>query len=81
MEWWMWVIAYFVVGFSVATLVTYLTGKEGDYANADMVAWSWMAWPLFLIVAGFIIAWDKGLNAISPMRWFDWINEKGQETK
>ena len=77
MDWWMWVIAYFVVGFGVACELAWIVGKDGDDFRGENWA-LYMSWVLWPIVQAFIILelWD-----ITLMRFFNWIADKAKEKK
>ena len=78
MEWWMWAIVWFVVGFLILYVAAWLDGKNGGDWRKDAgvaITLGWILWPITLAYILFVV-WN-----LTPMRFFNWIANKAKENK
>jgi len=71
MEWWMWVILYFVIGFLASVFYAYAWGKSDESITDSGVVVTFVLWPLAIPVMVGLLIFDL----------METINEKAKEKK
>jgi len=68
MEWWMWVIGYFIAGFAITLIVSWWLGKSRMPLPTEETIVLFVAWPIVLVL------WQV-------VNFSQFVNNKAKESK